>query len=140
MMKDIVEKLGVVKGAVDLLNADAAKPETKVLNNIVALLDELTKAVLALDEDLDVISEQVDAVDEDLESLEEFVYEDLDPYFDDEDDDEEDYYDVECPNCGEVISVDREILEEGSLNCPKCNELLEFEIDFDDEDDDEDDD
>ena len=137
-MKDIVEKLGIVKGAVDLLAADPAKPETKVLNNIVALLDELTKAVLALDEDLDVISEQVDAVDEDLESLEEFVYEDLDPYFDDEEyDDEDDYYDVECPNCGEVISVDREILEEGSLNCPKCNELLEFEIDFDDEDDEE---
>lgn len=140
MMKDIVEKLGVVKGAVDLLGADPAKPETKVLNNIVALLDELTKAVLALDEDLDVISEQVDAVDEDLESLEEFVYEDLDPFdYDDEDeDDEDDYYDVECPNCGEVISVDREILEEGSLNCPKCNELLEFEIDFDDDEDDAD--
>ena len=129
-MKDLIEKLGIVKGAVDLLALDPAKPEAKVLGNIVSLLDELTKAVLNLDEDLDVISEQVDAVDEDLEALEEFVYEDLDfdPDYDDDydDDDEEDYFEVECQNCGEVITVDREILEEGRLNCPKCNALLEF--------------
>ena len=36
-------------------------------------------------------------------------------------------------NCGEIITVDRDILEEGSINCPKCDELLEFEIECDDD-------
>ena len=80
---------------------------------------------------VDLISEQLDAVDEDLDELEGYVYEDLDDCCDCDDccdDDDEEYYDVECPNCGEIITVDRDILEEGSINCPKCDELLEFEI------------
>ena len=50
-------------------------------------------------------------------------------------------YEVTCPGCGDTILLDEGMLEEGSLNCPNCNELLEFDLDDlvieDDEDEEE---
>ena len=45
----------------------------------------------------------------------------------DEDDDE--LYEVTCPTCGDTILIDEGMIEEGSINCPNCNELLEFDVD-----------
>ena len=50
------------------------------------------------------------------------------PYdFDDDDDDE--LYEITCPTCGDTILLDEGMIEEGSMNCPNCNELLEFDYD-----------
>lgn len=131
----VSEKVAYLKGLAEGLALDESKPETKIINAMMDVLDELALSVAELEDGMDLLTEQVDAVDEDLDELESFVYEDLD--LDDCccddccDDDEEEYYDVECPGCGEVICVDRDILEEGSINCPKCNELLEFEVECD---------
>ena len=65
--------------------------------------------------------------------------------FDDDDDDEDEeieydgiIYDATCPVCGEEISFGQETLEEGSVNCPGCGELLEFDL-SEEEDEEEDD-
>ena len=34
-----------------------------------------------------------------------------------------------CPTCGDTILIDEGMIEEGSINCPNCNELLEFDVD-----------
>ena len=128
----VTEKVAYLKGLAEGLALDENKPETKIINAMIGVLDELALSVSDLEDGLDLVSEQLDAVDEDLDELEGFVYEDLDDCCcDDCCDDEEEYYDVECPSCGEVICVDRDILEDGSINCPKCNELREFEVDCD---------
>ena len=135
----VTEKVAYLKGLTEGLALDAAKPETKIINAMLDVLDELALTVADLEDGMDLISEQLDAVDEDLDELESFVYEELDDCdcCDDDDcdcgccGDDEEYYDVECPSCGEVICVDRDILEEGSICCPNCNELLEFEVDCD---------
>jgi hypothetical protein len=133
----VTEKVAYLKGLAEGLALDENKPETKIINAMMDVLDELALTVSDLEDGMDLLSEQLDAVDEDLDELEGFVYEELDDCdcddcdCDDCYDDEEEYYDVECPSCGEVICVDREILEEGSITCPSCNELLEFDIDCD---------
>ena len=82
------------------------------------------------------------------------IYSQLDDEDDDEDEDDEDYeddfgdedefdfgdetlYEVKCPTCGEVITIDEEMLDEGSTKCPNCGEELEFDMDEDEESDDE---
>ena len=50
-------------------------------------------------------------------------------------DEETTIYEVKCA-CGSIINFDEETLEEGSMNCPNCGELLEFSVE-DDEDEDE---
>ena len=134
----VTEKVAYLKGLAEGLALDENKPETKIINAMMDVLDELALTVSDLEDGMDLISEQLDAVDEDLDELESFVYEELDDCdcdcdcdCDDCYDDEEEYYDVECPSCGEVICVDREILEEGSITCPSCNELLEFDVECD---------
>ena len=37
-------------------------------------------------------------------------------------------YEVECPNCGEQITFEDDVLEEGSIYCPACGAVLEFEM------------
>lgn len=38
-------------------------------------------------------------------------------------------YEVECPSCGEIVTVYEEDLAFGSIICPICNEELEFDLD-----------
>ena len=42
-------------------------------------------------------------------------------------------FEIECPCCGTITEVDNKTLYSGSINCPKCHELLEFELYFDKE-------
>ena len=124
----VTEKAAYLRGLAEGLNLDAEKPETKILSAVIDLLDDLALTTSDLEDELTILGEQVDAVDEDLDELESYVYDEC------EDEccgDEEDYYEVECPACGEVICVDEDILAEGSIHCPNCDELLEFEFDCD---------
>ena len=38
-------------------------------------------------------------------------------------------YEVKCPVCNEIITIDEDTIAQGSVSCPKCNETLEFEVD-----------
>ena len=40
---------------------------------------------------------------------------------------DENYDSPICPVCGEEITIDEDIRKEGSIKCPGCGELLEFE-------------
>ena len=145
--KTITEKTSYVKGLAEGLGlGDGA--QDKLIKALIDLVDDMAVEIADLQEELDglydeidELEEQVDAVDEDLDELEEYVY-DIDDDFDDfDEEDEEDYedcFDITCPSCGEEFSVDEQTLIDGSVNCPKCNELLTFDFDEDDDEEDED--
>lgn len=134
----VVEKVAYLRGLADGLNLNADKSETKMFKAIMDVLDDIALSVSDLEDDVAVLSEQVDAVDEDLDALETIVYDEFDDCYCDDDFDcdcdcGEEYYEVECPSCKEIVCVDEGILEDGSIECPNCGELLEFEIEFDEE-------
>ena len=135
-MMTVTEKVAYLKGLVEGLDFDADKKETKVINAVLDVLEDLALAVSDLDDEMAVVTEQLDAVDEDLADLEEVFYEELDDCdcdcdCDDCCDCDEDMYEVECPNCGEMIYFDEEIIDEGKAECPACGEVLEFDLEFD---------
>ena len=138
MAMTLTEKAAYIKGLADGLNLDADKPETKIINALLDLVDDMALSVCDLEDELALVGEQVDAVDEDLDALESYVYDDdCDCCDDDCDCCDDDFFEVECPACGEVINVDEGILESGSIQCPNCNENLEFDIEYEDEDEEE---
>lgn len=140
MAMTLTEKAAYIKGLAEGLALDASKPETKIINALIDIIDDLSLAVADLEDELVLVGEQVDAVDEDLDALESYVYDDDDcdcDCCDDCCDDEDEFFEVECPACGEVINVDEGILESGSIECPNCGENLEFDIEYDDEEEDE---
>ena len=135
-MMTVTEKVAYLKGLVEGLDFDADKKETKVINAVLDVLEDLALAVSDLDDEMAVVTEQLDAVDEDLADLEEVFYEELDDCdcdcdcdCDDCCDCDEDMYEVECPACSELIYFDEEIILDGKAECPACGEVLEFETD-----------
>ncbi len=136
---ETTEKLGYLKGLLDGLDLDANKKETKVFNAIVDVLSNLVEDIDDMTEGVELLADQIDAVDEDLAELEEEVYGECDDDCDCCDCcDDDDEFEVECPLCNEVFTVDGDTVMEGAINCPNCGEKLEFEMCECDEEEDED--
>ena len=149
----ISEKAAYLKGYMDGIELDTEKPEGKMIERIVDLLCDVTKRLADVEETTIAISDELDEIEEDLDAIEDFILDEEDDEYDDDDfedwDEDDDYeegfdfgdedsiiYEVKCA-CGEIINFDEETLEEGSMTCPNCGELLEFSLE-DDEDEDED--
>lgn len=137
-MMTVTEKVAYLKGLVEGLDFDKDDKETKVINAVLDVLEDLALAVSDLDDEMELVTEQLDAVDEDLADLEEIFYDECDDCDCDDDCDccdcDDEMYEVECPACGEIIYFDEEIILEGEAECPNCGEVLEFDCDCDCED------
>ena len=146
----INEKSAYLKGLMDGLKLSTETDEGKMISAIVELLGDITKKVTDIENTTIAISDELDEIEEDLDAIEDFIMDEEDEW-DDEDeddswdgwdeDDEEGFdfgdedstiYEVECA-CGEIINFDEEILEQGSMKCPNCGELLEFSLEDDEE-------
>lgn len=133
------EKSAYLKGLMDGLQMDAEKPEVKMIQAIVDMLQEVGRAIADVEENARTVSDELDLIEEELDTLGSIV-------FDEDEDDEDDFdyddalYEVKCIKCGEQIVIDEDMLEEGFTICPNCGERLEFDTDdleefeFDDED------
>ena len=146
----INEKAAYLKGLMEGLQLDTEKAEGKMISAMVELLGEMAKKLTDVEDTTIAISDELDEIEEDLDAIEDYIldeededYEDdYEDDFDDEDYDDEGFdfgdedstiYEVKCA-CGNIIDFDEETLEEGSIVCPDCGELLEFSLE-DDEDD-----
>lgn len=127
----VTEKVAYLKGLVEGLDLDKDDKETKIIDAVLDVLEDIALTVSDLDDEMELVTEQLDAVDEDLADLEEAFYEE----FDDCDCCDDDMYEVECPNCGETVYFDEEIILDGEADCPNCGEHIEFDLDECDSDD-----
>ena len=89
---DLTEKIAYIKGLADGLSLDADKPEVKVLNAIIDLLDDITYEVQDMEELYDDLSAQVTcgACGKKINVSEDVLLEG----------------EITCPNCGEVLEFD----------------------------------
>ena len=148
----ISEKAAYLKGLMDGLELDTEKAEGKMIAAIVDLLGDVTRRLTDVEETTIAISDELDEIEEDLDAIEDFIMDEEDEWDDDEDyeddfddeydeddfedegfdfgDEETTIYEVKCA-CGSIINFDEETLEEGSITCPECGELLEFSLDED---------
>ena len=122
-----IEKVAYLKGLAEGLGLDEANKQDKLLMAIIDVLDEMALDVADLGDDLVDLADEVDAIDEDLGDLEDFLF---------EDDGLDEYGEVKCPSCEEMIFLDSEMLDEVGIDCPACGVELEFDFscDCDDED------
>ena len=130
------EKSAYLKGLMDGLKLDTEKDEGKMIAAIVDMLSDVAETVADLEDVVDTISDELDCIEEDLDNIDDYLLdeddEDEDDYEDyddeDEDDAEDDEYDfgddevlyeVKCPTCNEEITIDEQMLDEGSTVCPE---------------------
>ena len=132
----ISEKVAYLKGLAEGLNIDTEKSkEGKLLNVIIGILEEVGMSIEDLEDNMEALGEELDAVSDDLSDVEEVVFEE-----DDEDDDDcdcdccdDDFFEVECPNCGEDLCIDEDVLETGSIECPNCKQKFAIDTDCGDD-------
>ena len=128
----ISEKVAYLKGLAEGLNLDTEKSkEGKLISVMIGILEELAMSVEDLEENALNLGEEIDVLSDDLADVESIVY--------DEDEDSEDYdddwFEVECPTCGQTLVVDDEALSEGEVECPECGSRYALELSDDEEED-----
>ena len=139
------EKVAYLKGLMEGMNIDRESNEGKLFSVIADILNDVALDIEELESDIFDLGEDVDAISDDLSDVEDFLFEDEDE--DDYDDDDEDYdeydedeeplfFEVTCPACENTITVDEDVVNLGTIQCPNCGEMLEFEFDEDEEEDD----
>ena len=129
---NINKESAYLRGLLEGYELDSNKKETKLFSKMLALIDEMADHITALEADNAELREYIEELDQDLGAVEEDLYvtDEDDEYYDDEDedeydefDDEEDYYELECPSCGEIVCFDGS-LDPDNLVCPACGEKI----------------
>lgn len=129
----VTEKVAYLRGLAEGLTLDENNKQDKLIKAIIDVLDNMALTVADLEDTCAEMSEQIDAVDEDLSAVEDLIYEDdedCDCDCDDCDCCEDEEYELECPNCNNLIYLCEEDLDD-DIKCPNCGADLLFEFDGD---------
>ena len=126
-MSRISEKVAYLDGLMEGLNIREDK-YAKIFTAIVDALDLIAEEMADHEDTLADLADSVEEIFENLDEYDELLFGD-DEEFSDEDDafDEDDFYETVCPNCGDTIYFDQDMLDRpDGLICPKCNEPIEL--------------
>lgn len=134
-MNQIKERLAYLKGLAEGLNVGQSTPEGRVLAGMMEVMNEMARSLDRLTLMQDQLEEYIEAVDDDLGDLEEVFYgedlEDDDFEYDEDleldDDTAIEYLEMNCPNCGETVFVDEDVLKGDEIIevlCPECQETV----------------
>ena len=138
MAMDLNSKAAYIRGLMTGMEFDSASKNGKVIAAMMDLLEEMAAQVVEHDNALDQVYDELETLDQDVDDIVSDLYAD-DDEDDDADDDEDDdaeedsdegLYEVTCPNCGKVSTVDEETLldQTQELVCPYCNASFDIEL------------
>ena len=128
-MSRISEKVAYLDGLMEGLNIQDDK-YAKVFTAIVDTLDLIAEEMADHEDALADLDDSVEEIFENLDEYDDLLYGDEDDEDEDEDDfDEDGFFEIVCPNCGETIYFDQDMLDRpDGLICPNCNEPIELHI------------
>ncbi len=148
------EKVAYLKGVAAGSGFSPEKsPEGKLISIMMDILEHMALNAEENDDSIQALADQLDDVSDSLAMVEDYVYsEDFD--FDGEDEDEDEdvddaeealaaleedgFFELECPNCADILMVDKGVLDAGTVACPGCGQEFEIEIGVEDADETED--
>lgn len=159
---ELSERVAYLRGLAEGMKLDTETNEGKLISVIIDILEDVALEIADINENALDIGEELDALSSDLADVEDYLCECEEDEDDDccccdddddccccgDDDDEccccgddEDacFYEVKCPQCGDELALDEEVLELGAIDCPNCGATLEFEFDEDEEEGDDED-
>lgn len=135
---NISEKAAYLKGFFDASELNKDSKEVKIIGEMLDLVSNMANKIEELEADNRELRDYIEEIDEDLGALEEEIYltddvddDDYDDLNDDEDyvdDEDTEYYELECPSCGETVCFDSS-LDVENLVCPACGEKV-GEVEF----------
>ncbi len=128
-MDKLWNRIAYLQGFSDAMKISDSK-EGQVIREVIQVMEEMAESMERFDDRLEEQEQYLEAVDEDLSDLESLIYDDdltdadvnddIDLY----DDDDVGYFEIECPNCNEMIAVDQGIFDDdliAEVICPECD-------------------
>lgn len=119
-MRELKSKVAYLQGLSSGMNLNPDTMEGKLFQSIIGVLEEFANSFDQLEKSHEELEDYLETVDQDLTTLEEEIYGDNEDLTDD-------YVEVECPNCGEIVCFDPEVLEDDAtieVICPNCDEVV----------------
>ena len=135
---DLVAKVAYLQGLSKGMGLSKDSKEGKLIKEMISIMKDFAEEIRDLQESQDQLKEYTETLDDALSDLEDEINT---PYFYDDEDD--DFVEVECPNCGELVIFEADILEDdGEIEviCPECEEVVFLtgdELDYGDDEEDE---
>ncbi len=113
---NLTEKSAYIKGLIEGINPSESEEQTKILNAIVNLLEDITLTIKDLEETCGDFGRSICEMDEDLKDIEDLLFGDESICGCDDCDDCSNCGDLDndmsCENCEEIISLDDEVLDD----------------------------
>ena len=130
MNMTITEKIANLKGFLEGVQL-AESNEKKILDKIIDILEDMALEIEDMEESIDTLGEYAEELDEDLGDVEEYLFGEDECDCDDDDCDccdccDDGFFEIECPECGEIICVDEDF-EGDVIECPACNKQFKIE-------------
>ena len=124
-MKYLYEEVAYLKGLAEGLEISKETKEGKIIHKIVEVLDSFADAIVDLEEEQADLIEYVESIDEYLADMEDDIYEDEEDDYE-ESDDSFSYVEMECPNCGDLVDIDEDLLYNDDIDviCPNCQAII----------------
>ena len=132
----ITENAAYLKGLAEGLNINESTNEGKLILKMLEVIEEMAEKIEVLESANEELYAYVEEMAEDLVNLEDALYEeesdddysDLNEDYEEPDYVDEEYYEVECPTCGEKICFTDEF-DLDNFVCPACgNKIDDIEI------------
>lgn len=114
-MQYLSERIAYLRGLAEGMKLSEETNEGKMIAAILDFLDDMTAEIQTERENQKEFMQQL------AEALE----------VDEEEFDDEAYFDVTCNKCGEVFTVDEEMLQEEEIECPNCGEKIDIRLEED---------
>lgn len=147
-MEDLIKKVAYLKGYAEGLDISPKSDEGKLIMKLIDVMAEMADTIEELNYRVDDIEDIQDELDETLLAVADDLYGDddydeyddelddeYDDFMDEYDDDDEfgdggsDYFEIECPNCGEDVMIDFDMIDDDSeIVCPNCHKEIELEF------------
>lgn len=114
-MRYLPERIAYLRGLAEGLGIPGDTKEGKVLKAIIDVMDEMVEEMRANQqaqkEFMEHMSEALELDDEEFEDIQ--------------------YFDVTCNQCGEVFSVDEDMLQRDTIQCPSCGQEIDIQVEED---------
>lgn len=132
----LIKRAAHLQGLLEGMKLDETKPENKAICEMLDILVEVTEEIQRLSTENAILKNMLSTCSHnDLCTHEHDLSLDFNEDEIDIDDIDDEDYQIICPTCDEIMFLNAETLEKGSINCKNCGELLEFDLsDLDEED------
>lgn len=115
---ELKSKVAYLQGLSSGMNQNPDTMEGRLFQGIIGVLEDFANSFDELEKSHAELEDYLETVDQDLTTLEEEFY---------RENETDDYVEVECPNCGETVCFEPDILEDDAaieVICPNCDEVV----------------